>query len=249
MALSCTIAASKSTPGLNQQITLSVTISNSGGSAVTVSSVTPLVSPIGGALMSAPALPLAAISVPASGTAVVTYTAVMQASGTYTFNAACITSDGSDFSAASPASVTVAAYSTSAQASFNYFNTAGADTVAAGPTSGNPAVPSFRALVAADLPTTINPLIVQLTNVQVADKASGGSIGSAATTVDIASLISVSQTTASQALTLPTPTVATPRAVYVLNNGSATFTMLSQSVTTTTGLMAIFNGTSWVYVA
>jgi hypothetical protein len=61
--------------------------------------------------------------------------------------------------------------------------------------------------------------------------ASGGSIGSAATTVDITSLITVAQTTAAQTLTLSAPTLATTgRMVMIMNIGSAAFTMLGKTV-------------------
>jgi hypothetical protein len=60
----------------------------------------------------------------------------------------------------------------------------------------------------------------------ISNLASGGNIGSAATTVDVATTFNVNQTTASQTLTLPSPTTTTSgRIVYVNNVGSASFTM------------------------
>lgn len=60
--------------------------------------------------------------------------------------------------------------------------------------------------------------------VSISNKASGGSIGTAAATVDIATLIVVNQTTASQTLTLPSPTDTTPGMVVgVTNVGTESF--------------------------
>lgn len=55
--------------------------------------------------------------------------------------------------------------------------------------------------------------------------ASGGSIGSAASTVDIYTSISVNQTTASQTLSVPSPTASTTygRTLYISNVGTASF--------------------------
>ena len=67
--------------------------------------------------------------------------------------------------------------------------------------------------------------------VAVTNKATGGSIGTAAATVDIATMITVNQTTASQTLTLPAPTNATPGLIIpVANVGSQAFTLYTRSV-------------------
>lgn len=60
----------------------------------------------------------------------------------------------------------------------------------------------------------------------ITNKASGGSVGTAAATVDVAGVLRVNQTTASQALTLPSPTsTTTDHRITVINVGSASFTM------------------------
>lgn len=76
-----------------------------------------------------------------------------------------------------------------------------------------------------------------------------GSIGSAATTVDIATNINIAETSSSQTLTIPSPTVTTTkgRLIYVGNIGTSTFTISNTSVVlapnNTTTL--IWNGTQW----
>lgn len=59
--------------------------------------------------------------------------------------------------------------------------------------------------------------------VSLGDFASGGSIGSAATTVDIADAILINQTTAAKALTFATPTVNEFRKLVVANVGTEGF--------------------------
>lgn len=248
MAITAALSLSTATPGINISTIGTITISNSGGSAVQLTAVTPYSSIPQNTTLSNFALPLTPITVPASGTAKVTFTAIFSAAGTYTLSAAVQTSDGSN-AFTSPQTATVPSYVTPTQASYNFYDTVAANTVSAGPTTGNPAIPTFRSLVTADIPNTIKPMVIQLTQVQVTNKAAGGSIGAAAVTVDIGDLISVSQTTASQTLTLPSPTDTTPRMLYVTNNGSATFTMLSQSVTTAIGLQAVWDGQNWIFIA
>ena len=59
----------------------------------------------------------------------------------------------------------------------------------------------------------------------------GGVIGTAANTVDIATLITINQTTASQTLSLPSPTNETPGMVIsVVNIGTENFTMATRIV-------------------
>lgn len=75
--------------------------------------------------------------------------------------------------------------------------------------------------------------------IAVTDKVSGGAIGTAAATVDIGTMFVVTQTTAAQALTLPTPTVTTfPRTVVVTSEGAESFTMYG--VTLATGEAGVF---------
>ena len=67
--------------------------------------------------------------------------------------------------------------------------------------------------------------------ITISNLASGGSIGTAPATVDIATMIAVNQTTASQTLTLPAPSARTAGLVVpVVNTGSQAFTLYSRSV-------------------
>jgi hypothetical protein len=80
--------------------------------------------------------------------------------------------------------------------------------------------------------------------------ATGGAIGAADATVDIASVFLIDQTTASQTLSLPSPTAASLlKEVTVANVGSASFTLLSQTVAAGAALKALWNGSAWMYVA
>lgn len=66
----------------------------------------------------------------------------------------------------------------------------------------------------------------QATGKVISDKPAGGSIGSAATTVDIVTLFNVNQTTASQTLTVPNLTnAAAGKIIYINNVGSTSFTL------------------------
>lgn len=72
---------------------------------------------------------------------------------------------------------------------------------------------------------------IRANSVAVGNLAAGGSIGTAATTVDIADVITCNQTTAAQTLTLPTPTDnSLAHIVEVINIGTVAFTMLGASV-------------------
>lgn len=71
--------------------------------------------------------------------------------------------------------------------------------------------------------------------------ASGGSLGAASATVDSYSIIEVAQTTASQTVTLSSPTTTSEtKMVFILNTGSQTFTIFSTSVTAGAGLIALW---------
>jgi hypothetical protein len=81
----------------------------------------------------------------------------------------------------------------------------------------------------------------------ISDLASGGAIGTAAATVDVYTVFNINQTTASQTLSLPTPTVTTAgRLVYVNNVGSASFTMYDSVIAAGRSNAFIWNGTAWV---
>lgn len=83
--------------------------------------------------------------------------------------------------------------------------------------------------------------------VTISNLSSGGSIGSAATTVDVASAINVNQTTASQTLTLPNPTVtAAGKVEFPLNNiGSTAFTILSTVLQPGSGILVSWTGSAY----
>jgi hypothetical protein len=86
--------------------------------------------------------------------------------------------------------------------------------------------------------------------VAVTNKASGGSIGTAATTVDVASVITVNQTTAGQTLTVPDHTGdVTGKYVIIVNIGNQSFTMASRTVAASTGIILMWTGSAWVWVA
>ncbi|MCA9333196.1 hypothetical protein KDA00_04990, partial [Candidatus Saccharibacteria bacterium] len=81
----------------------------------------------------------------------------------------------------------------------------------------------------------------------VADLPSGGNIGTAAATVDVNTTFDINQTTASQTITLPTPTDTTSgRIVYVNNVGSASFTMYGSVISAGKSNAFIWNGSTWV---
>src|SRR5574343_1543101 len=66
---------------------------------------------------------------------------------------------------------------------------------------------------------------------ELTDIAAGGSIGSAASTVDLYPFIAVNQTTASKLLTLPTPTnTSIGRSQFIANTGSTLFWMYGRVV-------------------
>ena len=84
------------------------------------------------------------------------------------------------------------------------------------------------------------------TAIALSDFPTGGSIGSAATTVDVATSFTVNQTTAGQTLTIPSPTVTTAgRSVYISNVGTQTFTIGSFTIAPAGTAQFVWNGTAW----
>jgi hypothetical protein len=84
--------------------------------------------------------------------------------------------------------------------------------------------------------------------VTVGNFPAGGSIGAANVTVDVASLLLVTQTTAGQTLTIPNPTDMTTtvaRELEVANIGTQSFTLLGETVAPNTTLFLVWNGTQW----
>ena len=81
----------------------------------------------------------------------------------------------------------------------------------------------------------------------VSNLPTGGVIGTAVGTVDGATTFNITQTTASQALTLPSPTTTTAgRIVYVNNVGSASFTMYGTTIASNGSNAFIWNGSQWI---
>ena len=86
----------------------------------------------------------------------------------------------------------------------------------------------------------------QANGLVISNKASGGAIGTAAATVDVASLFNVNQTTASQTLTVPNLTNATNgKTIHINNVGSASFTLLSKTIEPGTGILLRWTGSAW----
>lgn len=80
----------------------------------------------------------------------------------------------------------------------------------------------------------------------IANLPTGGNIGTAVATVDIYEKFDISQTTASQIITLPNPTLATnKKIVYIANSGTVPFTIYGVSLQPNTQISAIYNGTNW----
>lgn len=86
----------------------------------------------------------------------------------------------------------------------------------------------------------------QANGLVISNKASGGAIGTAAATVDVASLFNVNQTTASQTLTVPNLTNATNgKTIHINNVGSTAFTLLSKTIEPGTGILLRWTGSAW----
>ena len=85
-------------------------------------------------------------------------------------------------------------------------------------------------------------------NMNIGNLSSGGNIGaSAAATVDIYSVFSISQSTPNQTLSLWSPTVlpTAGRMVYVVNVGIASFSIAGANVKPNSALQLIYNGSAW----
>lgn len=84
-------------------------------------------------------------------------------------------------------------------------------------------------------------------SMDIGNLASGGNIGTAATTVDIKTNFNVNQTTANQTIALPDPTDATAgRIAYVTNIGTKPFTIYATQLIPNSARSLIWNGSSWV---
>lgn len=86
----------------------------------------------------------------------------------------------------------------------------------------------------------------QANGIVISNKASGGAIGTAAATVDVASLFNVNQTTAGQTLTVPNLTNTTKgKTIHINNVGSTAFTLLSKTIEPGTGILLRWTGSAW----
>ena len=84
------------------------------------------------------------------------------------------------------------------------------------------------------------------TTVAIGNLASGGAIGTAAATVDMGTAFAITQTTAGQTITLPSPTnVKAGRIAYLINTGSASFTAYGSTVAAGASVVAVWNGNAW----
>jgi hypothetical protein len=91
-----------------------------------------------------------------------------------------------------------------------------------------------------------NVALLKYKTLDVGDVATGGYIGAAAATVDLYTAFLVTQSTAGQTLTLPTPT--TPfagKVAYVKNMGSASFSLYGATVADNVIVQLVWNGRSW----
>lgn len=96
---------------------------------------------------------------------------------------------------------------------------------------------------------------VVLESVSISDLPTGGSIGSAASTVDMYSTIFLNQTTVGQTITIPTPTVTTAgRIIWIQNKGTAGVRLVNSSGpalgptgTPMSGLFGIYDGSAWSF--
>jgi len=86
------------------------------------------------------------------------------------------------------------------------------------------------------------------TTLAISNLASGGNIGTAAITVDIYTAFTINQTTASQTITIPSPTSsAAGRIIYISNIGSAAFTLLGTTINPSATATLVWNGSAWTF--
>lgn len=88
-----------------------------------------------------------------------------------------------------------------------------------------------------------------LAPVAIANLPTGGNIGTAATTVDINSAFVITQTTASQTITLPSPTLPTGSRLVTVQSGSGStnsFTIYGETLSASQAVDLLWNGTAWI---
>jgi hypothetical protein len=96
---------------------------------------------------------------------------------------------------------------------------------------------------------SVNLVFAQGTGKDIANMASGGSIGTATNTVDKYALFNIIQTTANQTITIPNPTVTTNyRNIEIRNKGSVSFTLVPGGVVDTSNYFTLtWIGSKWVF--
>lgn len=86
-----------------------------------------------------------------------------------------------------------------------------------------------------------------LRNVNLANFAANAVIGTAAATVDVASTINITQTTAGITLTLPNPTQTQAGRLLLVNNiGTQSVTVGGKSIAPATGILYSWSGAAWI---
>ena len=76
----------------------------------------------------------------------------------------------------------------------------------------------------------------------------GGTLGSASSTVDAYTYFTVSQSTTGQTITIPAPSVGTAgRIIYISNIGSASFNIGGSIISTGSTASLIYNGSTWTF--
>ena len=114
----------------------------------------------------------------------------------------------------------------------------------AAPASGDASLGDHLVSMAKAQPGLGNPAVA------IPNLASGGAIGAAPATVDNASAFLVNQTTAGQALSLPSPSdPSVVRTAHVVNVGSQAFTVGGVSHAPGAAVQHLWHGTAWVPVA
>jgi hypothetical protein len=87
---------------------------------------------------------------------------------------------------------------------------------------------------------------IQLDSVALTNFAASGSIGTALTTIDLTSYITINQTTANISLTLPTPTITTGGSLlYISNIGTVPVTVGGELIKNGTTAFFMYNATAW----
>jgi hypothetical protein len=100
--------------------------------------------------------------------------------------------------------------------------------------------------------TTQNKVLA-IADLNYTGSGNSGALGTAAATVDIYTAFTVNQSTASQTITIPTPTgaagIVTGRVIYISNIGSVSFTLLTGGATMNPASTAtlVYNGSAWTF--